>query len=605
VHLRPYRSLSTFTVTAAALLCVAGDVGAQGAKDKEALKLHDTAMNDDYLNVAFDKAEKKLKDAQKKCGKDGCSKEVSGKILVALATVHGVGQNDFKQAEEDFVAALKADPGAKPDPSLTNPELDKAFAAAQKKAGVAGSGGAGGKGGEGGKGGDGGEGGKPVKPGGGDIDHTPIAEQVINTPVPIYVEVPEDLGVDKVTLRYKPFGAPKWKSLEMPKIGDGFGAEIPCEDVTTTGDVKYYIIAKDAEGNPAGTAGTLKEPHKVAIKNDIEGDAPSLPGKKPPTKCAAKEDCPPGLPGCPDAGAKRGDKGWGASCEQTQECSAGLVCLNGSCEEGTEGPKPSDGKGPKNIVSAGAQLDLLLITGAEDVCSGNDSAYTCFYQDDSGQFYGQPKKVQGTNGIQGGFGLASVRALVGYDRVLLNLGPGALAAGLRVGFAFGGSPSSDKAPPGGKATDSLETIFPDEDDRPEYNQTQANGFLPLHAEARATFILGGSPLELNKVRPYFFIGGGVAQVNAAVPVTVCDVLEKDGDPVDEHDNDCGEDDTPRARAVTVDAYQITGLNFIGAGVGAVFAFTPNVGIGAELKVMYMLPTTGIVFAPTVGPVFGF
>ena len=600
MHLRSFRSLTAFTVTSAALLGLVADAGAQGAKDKEAMKLHDQAMNDDYLNVAFDKSEKKLKDALKRCGANACSKEVLGKLHVALATVHGVGLNDLKQAEEDFVVALKADPNAKPDPSLTNPDLDKAYAAAQKKAGV-GGGGAGGKPAKP----DPGEPGETPKGAGGDIEHTPIPEQAINTPVPIYIEVPEELGVSTVTLRYKPFGAPKWKSLEMQKVGKGFGAEIPCEDVTTTGDIRYYVIAKDAEGNPAGTAGSLKDPHKVPIKNDIEGDAPSLPGKKPPAKCAAKEDCPPGLPGCPDAGAKRGDKGWGASCEQTQECQAGLVCLNGSCEEGAEGPKADKGKGPKNIISLGAQLDLLLISGADDVCSGNNSAYTCFYSDDSGQFYGQPKAVEGTNGIQGGFGLASVRPLLGYDRVLLSLGPGSLAVGLRVGFAFGGSPSSDTEPPGNKATDSLQTMFPDEDDRPEYNQSKANSFLPFHGELRATFVLGPSPLEQSKIRPYFFLGGGLAQVNASVPVTVCDHLEKDADPVTDHDEDCGKASTGAARKVAVDAYQITGLNFVGLGGGAVYGITPNIGIGAELKVMFMLPTFGVVFAPTIGPVFGF
>ncbi|MEJ7728929.1 MAG: hypothetical protein WKG00_06925 [Polyangiaceae bacterium] len=575
-------------VFAAVTLALSPEASAQGVKDKAALKLHDQAMNDDYLNVAFDKAEKKLKDALKQCG-SGCSKETMGKLHIALGTVHGVGNGDMKLAEEDFVTALKADPAAKVDPSLTNPELDKTFAAAQKKAGGGTS-----------KPPPGDEpGGEPKAGAGGDFEHTPITEQAINTPVPVYVEIPEDLGVDKVTLRYKPFGGTKWKSLEMSKVGSGFGGEIPCADVTTTGDIRYYIIAKDPEGNPAGTSGSLKEPHKVAIKNDIEGDPPSLPGKKPPQKCAAKEDCPPGLPGCPEAGAQRGDKGWGASCEQTPECQAGLVCLNGSCEEGTDtGGDKKPGKGPKNILSAGLQLDLMLISGAENVCSGADDAYSCFYQDGSGQFYGAPKDVNGTNGIQGGFGLAGVRALLGYDRLLLKLGPGSLAAGLRVGFAFGGSPSSDQGPQA-KFEANSETQLQDY----EYNQKQANAFLPLHAEVRATYILGDSLIEKKKVRPYFFLGGGVAQVNASVPVTVCDVLTQDGDKVTDGADSC--DDGPPARSETVDAYQITGLNFVGVGAGAVYSFTDNVGIGAELKMMFMLPTFGVVFAPTIGPVFGF
>ena len=36
------------------------------------------------------------------------------------------------------------------------------------------------------------------------MSHTPPAEQAVNTPVPIYIEVPEEVGATKVTLRYKP-----------------------------------------------------------------------------------------------------------------------------------------------------------------------------------------------------------------------------------------------------------------------------------------------------------------------------------------------------------------------------------------------------------------
>ena len=41
---------------------------------------------------------------------------------------------------------------------------------------------------------------------GGDLTHTPPAEQAVNTPVPIYAEATEEVPLSKVTLRYKPFG---------------------------------------------------------------------------------------------------------------------------------------------------------------------------------------------------------------------------------------------------------------------------------------------------------------------------------------------------------------------------------------------------------------
>lgn len=585
---RSFRARFAFTLTSLVLLGVPAIAGAAGEKDAEAMKLHDQAMDEDYLAVEFDKAEKKLKDALKKCGKDGCTEKVLGKLHIALGTVFG-GAGKLDQAKEEFVAALKADPKAALIDALTTPELAKAFKDAQKEAG----GGAA-------KPAPGGEepgetpGEAPAKKPEGDISHTPITEQAVNTPVPIYIEIPDEVGAAKVSVRYKPFGSKKWKSADMKEVGDGWGVEIPCEDVTTTGDIKYYIIAKDEAGDPVGTAGSLKSPHKVPIKNEID-EAPSLPGRKPPQKCAAKEDCPPGLPGCPSGkpGEKRGDKPWGSSCEESQECSSGLICLNGTCEEGTETgggeEKPSTGK--KNLVGLSGQFDLLLISGKETgVCSGEDLSYACFYQD-GGQFYGEPANVAGTNGVEGGFALAGARALLSYDRHLVQIKPWlGLTAGLRVGYAFGGSPTSDSEP----------TTWSDGGRNPH---PRANSFLPLHAEVRATVMFGESVLKKGKMLPFAFIGGGLAQVNGAVEVQLCDKRLPSGEPVPAAENDCPAAEP--SKRVVLDAYQITGLNFIGVGGGAIYGITDQFGVAAELKMMIMFSTTGLVFAPNVGPVFAF
>lgn len=601
------RSFAALALTSLALLGVASNADAAGEKDKDALKLHDQAMDEDYLAVEFGKAEKKLKDALKRCGADGCTPKVLAKLHIAMGTVHGAN-NKLDLAKESFIAALKADPTAQLNESLTTPELAKAFTDAQKVVGPAKAAppDAGTKAPDtkapdkkpGPAAGGGEEPAGPKKPAG-DLTHTPPPEQAVNTPVPIYIEVPEEVGATKVTLRYKPFGGTKWKTLEMQRVGDGYGVEIPCEDVTTTGDVKYFIIAKDEAGDPAGTAGSMKEPYRVPIKNEIEGDAPSLPGKKPPEECAAKEDCPPGLPGCPDAkgggGGKRGEKGWGATCEQTEECQSGLICLNGTCEEdkgdGGDTEKPS-GKKIKNIVGLYGQLDLLLISGGDRVCTGNDPSFACFYSSDpSKQFYGLPSSKKGTNGIQGGFGFAGARVMLAYDRQILdNLG---LTVGARVGFAFGGpsEPSNEVFP---YDTDAVGT---------QTQHVKASGFLPIHAEARATYVFGQGALEKGKFRPFVFIGGGLAQVNASVPVTVCDRVNEEGDAIAEGEGDSKCDGTAKERKLN--AYQITGLNFVGLGGGAIYGITPNFGVAAELKVMFMVPTFGLVFAPTIGPVFGF
>jgi hypothetical protein len=578
VHSRPFRSLTAFTLTTALACAVAFQALAAGAKDKEAQKLLDQAMQEDYLSLELEKAEKKLDDALKKCGKDGCSKPLVAKVHVALATIYGAS-NKLDKAKEELVAALAADPNAALDPSFTTPELAKAFKEAQAAGGGATGGGEEHGGGE--------EAPKPKKAPGGDIAHTPVAEQVVNTPVPVYIEIPEEYAAEKATLKYKPFGGKSWKTVEMKKMGAGFGAEIPCEDVTTTGDVKYYIIAIDGGGEPAGQAGSLKAPYKVSIKNEIDGVAPSLPGKKAPDQCKAKEDCPPGLPGCPDktSSGKHGDKGWGDSCEESAECKEGYICLNGSCEEGTESSEPkSSSKTKKNLVGISGALDFLLIGGAEGVCNGNDPSYACFRQGTDRQYFSKNANVSQTNAIQGGFGVAGGRAMLTYDRLLSEkLG---LSAGARLGFAFGGSPT------------------PASSDHPlKEGQSVASSFLPVHGELRLSYSFGKSLFELKKIRPYIFVGGGLAQVNASVPVTVCATTDSKGHALGSVDSKgiC----KGKGKATQLDAYQVTGLNFIGFGAGAVYALTPTFGVSAELKAMVMMTTTGLVFEPTIGPVFAF
>ncbi|WP_437617721.1 tetratricopeptide repeat protein [Sorangium sp. So ce1151] len=578
---RSRRVRLAFALTSLFVLGAPAAAGAAGEKDAEAMKLHNQAMDDDYLSVEFDKAEKKLRDALKRCEKNACTKPVVGKLHIALGTVYG-GGNKLDQARAEFVLALQADPKAALIDALTTPELAQAFKEAQKEAQAAGKPGADETSGE--------AGGK--KAAAGDVPHTPVAEQAVNTPVPVYIEIPEEIDASKATLRYKPFGSRKWKSLEMTRMGDGFGAEIPCEDVTTTGDIRYFVIVRDEAGDPVGTAGSMQAPHRVPIKNEIEQE-PSLPGQEPPKRCAAKEDCPPGLPGCPDADGKRGDKAWGSTCEETVECQSGLVCLNGTCEQGTDeggGGGAAGRKGNRNVIGLWGELDLLLVRGTDYVCSGSDAAYACFYSGGGGhQFYGEPADLPGTNGVKGGLSPAGGRVMLSYDRQVFSDLP--LLLGARLGFAFGGSPTSEDTPPAWTG---------DEKQNPHL---QALSFLPFHGEIRATyFFLGDRIVEKGGFRPYAFLSPiGLAQVNASVPVDVCDRRQEDGS----LQNGIGSNRCPSdSRFVeNLDAFQITGRNFSGFGAGVVYGITPNLGVSAELKVMLMWPTLGLVFAPTIGPVF--
>lgn len=570
------------TLGAAAICLSITNAEAAGKKDAEATKLIDQAMNEDYLNVDMPGAEKKLDKALKACGSDNCSPEVVGKIHIAMATVHGLGESKMDVAKTDFANALKADPNAKLLDGLTSPEFEAAFKEAKAAAGNGGAGGEGGNAGSGGNAGTGGSGGQAPKPQG-DFQHNPLPEGQINTPLPIFAEVPDEIGATKVIVRYKPYGGSKWETLPLKKLEGGFGAYVPCEQVSSAGEFKYYIIATDEQGISLAGAGSLKDPFKVPIRSKLKGEVPALPGEEPPKQCMAKGECPPGLLGCGPEGG-HGDKVEGMSCDATPECAEGLICLNGECAPGGETPpKPAGNK--KNLISLSGQFDFAYISDGTHVCDQASSSkairqaalasYTCADEATGNTFYGHPANVKGTDGISGGLGFAHFRILAGYDRIL----PFGLTLGARIGYYTGGPPSTD-APKG--------FVSP-------------NPLIPLHFEARGGWMLAKDGVKKGMIVPHAFIGGGFGSVDPSVPVTVCN-----GDKIVDANNDGIDDKTPKCPGETkVDAYQLGGTGFFDFGGGATYMIVDNFGVQAELKFMITLPTTSFAFAPVIAPVVAF
>ena len=583
--MRSLKSLFAFSIAASLALVAMGADAAGGKKDKDVQKLVNQAMDDDYLNVEFEKAEAKLKKALDTCNKDkdNCSPEVLGKVHVGLATVHGVGQQKLDVAKADLIAALKADPGAKLIEGLAPPELEAKYKEAKAEVGGAGGGGEGGKGGEGGEGGEGGKGGGNAGVQA-DFDHKPPAESAVNTPVPIFAELPEEVGATKVIVRFKAFGGNKWESLPLTKIEGGWGAEVPCAAVTTTGDLRYFIVGSDENGVVA-TAGSMKAPFKIPIRSKITGDAPSLPGKNPPKKCAAKEDCPPGLEGC--AGADAG-KPEGAICDATSECGKGLGCLNGICTPTGEEPE-GESKGTQHVISLGAQFDIAYVGDGRNVCSpGSSGNYICTSEANSDQqFFGRPADIKGTNGISGGLAFGGARIFAGYD-YFFKFG---LGLGARVGYAIGGptlcTPGEDGCP---KVPDLNGDGVVDQKDQDEY--PAGKSYFPAHLEARASWKFLHPNPEAGDFAPHVFVGGGGAQVNASIPVRVCDEVAEGGPP------GC-------PGQTKVNAYQLTGLTFITFGGGATYMFIKNFGLTADVKFMVLFPTVGFTISPTISPLVAF
>jgi hypothetical protein len=150
-----------------------------------------------------------------------------------------------------------------------------------------------------------------------------------------------------------------------------------------------------------------------------------------------------------------------------------------------------------------------------------------------------------------------------------------LTLGARVGYAIGGGPAAgDKK------------------------------FLPFHGEVRVGYWFGKAPFAKKGLRPYVAGGGGIAQVDAKLPVTVVDCGDPSG-PTFRNDCPLPSNDTEiRGDELKLDAYKKLGQSFINIGGGAMYALSPNSGIQLNLNVMFMLPTSGTVIEPSLGYVFG-
>ncbi len=557
---------------------------AAAPKDAAATKLADDAIQGDYLATNFAEAEKKLRKAVALCGASACSPRVRARIQRDLGVVLVAGLNRSEDGKAAFVEALKADPNIGLEKDLTTPDIDKVFQAAKGGASAP----------------------APSKPSGaapvvgGDMTHTPPPEQAILTPVPIYAELPDGVTAVKVIARYKAFGTTEWKTIELRKVGNGYGAEVPCQEIgSTTGDLNYYLQATDASGDVVSTSGSRNAPNKVAIKNELSGDAPHLPGKPAPSQCRDVSDCPPGLPGCP-AAKKSAGKGWGASCEKESECGSGLICKNGSCETGDKaaGSEPvaskscetssdcdngdtcnadkicegSGGQIKKIWLSLNIQQDFGILSGERNVCgpqSVNPDQYNCLEENGNFVYAGTPEGAAG-NAITGGFKPTTTRFLAGIDYLVASN----IALGARVGYGV-----NLAAPKDG-----------------------------IHGEARVTYWFGKDPFKQKGLRPYLMLLGGYANKDAKLNVPIHETEVKAGClaslPPGSPTASCYDPNKGRPESQTLQVWRKSGPVFAGLGGGLMIPTGPAGGVIVEVKFEALFGNSGLSLSPSVGYAFG-
>lgn len=245
------------------------------------------------------------------------------------------------------------------------------------------------------------------------------------------------------------------------------------------------------------------------------------------------------------------------------------ACAEAPSEEhAQETPTEAPNHLRSNWISLSVEQDLGLVTGnTTDVCTGPsqvDGPYSCFRASGS-QYHGYPVLGEGDN-INSGIAFATTRVLLGYDRVIA----GGFTLGVRFGAVFRGA---SPAPEG----------------------EGAHAFLPVHAEARASYFFGSDVFMSTGVRPYLFAAGGFAQVDAQFTTPVKEDMSKPPPP--------NQPDNPPTQ--TLDVYRHAGQGFAGGGAGVFFELSPGAGVLFDAKVMQMFPTSGTVISPELGAAIGF
>lgn len=542
-------------------------------KDDKANKAYKAAMDEDYLDTNFAEAEKKLRSGLDACGGSGCSGSVKAKLFMGLGIVLiARGQKD--DGKQAFADGLKLDKNASPDPDLVTSEVKSAFDEAKKGGGSSAGPG------------------PSAPPDDGPMTVFPIAEQKVNTPVPLHVSLEEDLAkkVTSVTVTYLPSGGGNERTLELEKSGRSFRGNVPCGAVARKGLLKYWVVAKDKKGKEVGAAGSADEPISTAIKADIDGKPPSWPGFAPPEACAGGAD------GDADPPDESGSSH--RQCVDDKDCPAGESCSTNECLK-----KPSSGGDGGGGSSAGddepstAKMNWIRLTFAPDfamisgvdVCgfqdgyaggsptTPNDQTFVCVRNADGEnktRYLGQATPGQGNN-VNFGFGVATMRLMLSYDRVLIK----GLSLGARLGWAFNGT-----------------------------NEEFAS-FIPVHAEGKVAYTFGKDPFAGQVARPWIFISGGLAQVDTIVNVDVLEDGEACGaaDPGDVGSACTNEtsDGATQDRIQTLRAIKQGGLGFAGGGAGISFVpvdlFEINLGVKFSVTFPFVVP----VFSPEVGVGVGF
>jgi hypothetical protein len=343
--------LAATFVALATLFCFSAEVHAQRAL-QQVLDLNRQGM-EAYNNLEIEQSQGLLNQALEAAQRGPVTGSPLARTYMNLGIVAIGGLGDNGAGLQYFTQAIQADRNVALDPLTSTPDIQVVFTMAQQRAR---SGGA-----------------TTAEPeptpepepsaGGSDLPHTPVTEQLQQTALPVFVEVPNNPA--HVYLYYRATGMREFRRVEMERVGRGYGLEVPCSEVFA-GTVAYYIVAFARDGSPLGFAGSQSAPIEVNIVTSRTTAAPALPGRAPPEQCA-EEECPPGMP-CANASNPTSRRGMGESCSSDSECNSGNceddLCAagSGSSSSGSQGiDEPNQSSGPAFFARVAGTAGLSFI----------------------------------------------------------------------------------------------------------------------------------------------------------------------------------------------------------------------------------------------------
>ena len=251
--------------------------------EKQVSRMNKKAM-EDYDSLEFESARKTLIDAVAILRANGYDETpLAAKTYVNLGMIYIAGFKDRNRGVQQFVNALKIKPDTRLDPMLSTPELEEAFAAAQKQVGVKGQP----------KPPTGNEpkpptGNEPTPPTGTEpkgLVHNPVDEARPNQPIPIRAQLGTDTGATRVYLFFRGGGQEDYVSEPMKQQGADWVGVIPGEAVTGRA-LQYYLEARDARGRPVVGSGSAPNPYIITINENAAplGNVPEIDVEDPLAK---------------------------------------------------------------------------------------------------------------------------------------------------------------------------------------------------------------------------------------------------------------------------------------------------------------------------------